>query len=230
MSPSAPPGFVVGLAAEARLLARALGSSCRIACAGADPERAREGAARLLAEGAGALISFGLAGGLDPALAPGDLVLPERVVAPGGEAIATDDDWRARWSAAATTAGLPTTGGTLIDSAGIVTTVADKEALHRSSGAVAADMESYAVAAAAAESGVPFAAVRAVADPAGRSLPSSVIGLIGPDGMPDIDRLILRLCVRPWECPALFRLRRDADAALASLGCLVRGFGADGLV
>jgi adenosylhomocysteine nucleosidase len=224
----APPGFVVGLAIEARVLTRALGPAGRIACAGASAARAREGALRLLAQGAGALISFGIAGGLDPALVPGDLVLPERVVAPGAPAIATDDEWRAKWAAAA--AGLPVAAGTLADSAGIVTGVADKQTLHRSTGAEAADMESYAVGEVAAEAGVPFAAVRAVADPAGRPLPRSVIGIIGPDGLPDIDRLILRLCLRPWEIPALFRLRRDTDAALASLGRLVGGFGPAGLV
>jgi adenosylhomocysteine nucleosidase len=224
------PGFVVGLAIEARVLARALGSAGRIACAGASAARAREGAQRLLSEGAGALISLGIAGGLDPALAPGDLVLPERVVAPGAPAIAVDPARRAEWAAAAVVAGLPVAGGTLTDSTGIVTTVADKETLHRSTGAVAADMESYAVGAVAAEAGVPFAAVRAVADPAGRALPRAVIGIIGPDGMPDIDRLILRLCLRPWDGPALFRLRRDTDAALASLGRLVGGFGSAGLV
>lgn len=233
MSASAPSGFVVGLAVEARVLADALGPSSRIACAGASSERARAGAARLLAEGAGALISFGLAGGLDPALSPGDLVLPERVVArtrSSGPAIAADGVWRAKWAAAAAAAGLSVAGGTLSDSPGVVRTVADKQALRRSTGAVAADMESYAVAAVAAAAGVPFAAVRAVADPAGRPLPSCVTGLIGPDGRTDIDRLILRLCARPWEIPALVRLRRDANAALASLGRLVGGFGPAGLV
>ena len=82
--------FIVGLAAEARVLRRAAGGldpslPGRIACAAAAPERARAGAERLLAEGAGALVSFGIAGGLDPVLMPGDLVLPERVGLPGAE-------------------------------------------------------------------------------------------------------------------------------------------------
>ena len=229
MSLSAPPGFVVGLAIEARLLAEALGPSCRIACAAASAERAREGAGRLLSEGAGALISFGIAGGLAPALAPGDLVLAERIVAPGAHPIATDTRYRSRWAAAATAAGLQYVGGGLLDSAQIVSSVADKRALYLSSGAVATDMESYAVAGVAAEAGVPFAAVRAIADPAGRPLPRSVIGIIGPDGTPRVGRLILRLCMRPWECPALFRLRRDTDAALASLRRLLGSIGPAGL-
>lgn len=229
-----PPGFVVGLAAEARLLAGSLrdgtaGIAPRVACAAADSGRARRGAERLLAGGAVALVSFGIAGGLDPALLPGDLVLAERVAAPGCAPIRTDPDWRARWAAAARAAGLRTVGGDLIESPRVVAGLADKRLLHLTSGAVATDMESYAVAAVAAEAGVPFAAVRAIADPAGRPLPRAAIGIIGPDGSPRVGRLILRLCVRPWECPELFRLRRDTDAALASLGRLAGGLGPAGL-
>ena len=149
---------------------------------------------------------------------------------PSGAAFATDDDLRARWRAAATSAGLSATGGALSASAGMLRTVQDKQALRRASGAVAVDMESHAVAAVADAASVPFAAVRAIADPAHRPLPRAVIGIIRPDGLPDVDRLILRLCARPWEIPTLFRLRRDADAALASLGRLVRGFGAAGFL
>jgi adenosylhomocysteine nucleosidase len=151
-------------------------------------------------------------------------------VAPGGASIGTDTRWRSRWAAAATATGLRSVGGGLLDSAQVVAAVADKRALHVSSGAVAADMESYAVARVAAEAGVPFAAVRAIADPAERPLPRAVIGIIGPDGLPDIDRLILRLCLRPWEGPALFRLRRDTDAAVASLGRLLGSVGPAGLL
>ncbi len=230
MNSSAPAGFVVGLAAEARLLAEALGPAGRIACAGANAARARAGAERLVADGAGALISFGIAGGLDPDLGPGDLVLAERVVAPGAPPIAADPAWRAKWVAAAAAARLRTVGGDLADSTQAVAGVADKRALRAASGAAAADMESYAVACVAAAAGVPFAAVRAVADPAGRALPRAVIDIIGPDGLPDIDRLILRLCLRPWECPALYRLRRDSDAAVASLRRLLGSVGPAGLL
>ena len=67
-----------------------------------------------MSQGAGALVSFGITGGLDPDLAPGELVLPERIAAVGEDDIATDPDLRARWESAATAAGLRTVGGGLL--------------------------------------------------------------------------------------------------------------------
>jgi len=234
VSPPGPPGFVVGLAIEARLLAQAIARQAPsakplIACAAADPARARSGARRLLREGAGVLVSFGIAGGLDPKLAPGDLVLAERITSPDGDTVAADPGLHAAWAAAAEAAGLHHVGGSLLESARILASVAEKRAAHRSSGALAVDMESRAVAGVAAEAVVPFIAVRAIADPAGRPLPRSVIGSIGPDGRPRVGRVLLRVCLRPWETPALLQLRRDTDAALGSLRRLIGGFGPAGL-
>ena len=235
MSSNPPPGFVVGLAIEARLLAQAVARNAPsalppIACAAACAERARAGARRLLSEGAGALVSFGIAGGLDPSLTPGDLVIAERVVSPDGHTIAVDLDLRARWQGAAEAAELRAVGGGLLGTARPLASVADKRACHRSSGAAAVDMESHAVAGIAAEAGVPFVAVRAIADPAGRPLPRAAAGSIGPDGRPRIGHVVLGVCLRPWEVPALLRLRRDTDAALASLRRLIGGLGPAGLV
>ena len=73
-------GIVVGMVAEAVPAAApsaALAAPLRprVFVAGRRPGRAQEGARQLLAEGATALLSFGVAGGLDPALRPGDAVL-----------------------------------------------------------------------------------------------------------------------------------------------------------
>ena len=97
----AHPGFVTGLAIEASVLRRSTAGhdpqiADRITCAGADAARARRLAEDLLAAGARALVSYGVAGGLDPALGPGDVVLPETVVVPGGKALDADAPWRLR--------------------------------------------------------------------------------------------------------------------------------------
>ena len=225
-----PAGYIVGLAIEARLLAKQSPDiEARIACAAADAARARDGARRLLAEGARALVSFGIAGGLDPALRPGDLVLAEQIHSAEGETFACDPDLHARWEAEARAAGLRHSGGILLGSARPITSVAEKWDLHESSGAVAVDMESAAVARVAAGAGIPVLAVRAIADPAERTLPATAVGSIGPDGEPRLGSVLLGLCRRPWEIPALLQLRRDRDAALATLGRLVGGFGPAGL-
>ena len=224
--------FVVGLAAEARVLSRALGGhdpslSQKIACAAADSDRAKAAAERLLGGGAAALISFGIAGGLDPALMPGDLVMAARVGLPDGRWVETAGAWRADWESRANAAGLRTVGGNLVGSPRVVAPTRHKRRLHETAGAVAVDMESHAVALAAEAAGVPFLVIRAIADPAGRSLPSAVIGTIGPDGRERRAHAAARLALRPWQLLAVLHLRQDARAALSALGGLARLLGPD---
>ena len=77
-----PIGVVAGLSAERRCLAAAdRGGHVQVRLSGADAERAA-GAARSLAEqGARLLLSFGLAGGLDPRFGPGTVIVADRVYA-----------------------------------------------------------------------------------------------------------------------------------------------------
>jgi adenosylhomocysteine nucleosidase len=70
--------IVVGLRAEARI-ARALGVP--VAIGGGTAAGAERAARHLVAENTKALISFGLAGGLDPALAAGTILVPHTVIA-----------------------------------------------------------------------------------------------------------------------------------------------------
>ncbi len=223
-------GFVVGLASEARVLTRALGAhdpeaSRRVAVAGADEGQAGECAQRLLAEGAQALVSFGIAGGLDPALRPGDLVVPEAVRLPGGGLIATAPVWRGRWMALARDLGLHCAGGGLAGSPEPVLGIVEKRRLREQAAAAAVDMESHAVAVVASRAKVPFLAVRAISDPAGRALPPFVIGSIGADGRPRLGRLAIRLCFTPWRISGLLRVRKDAAAAHRSLRRLAGALG-----
>ena len=73
-------GFVCGLQSEARCLAAA-GIHERIALSGGRTARAAEVARELLSAGAESLVSIGLAGGLDPRLGPGSVVVADRVLA-----------------------------------------------------------------------------------------------------------------------------------------------------
>ena len=68
---------------------------------------------------------------------------------------------------------MPLTGtGLILGHDTILGTVEQKIAAHRASGALTVDMESHHVARAAAEQGLPFLAIRAVADTAGDVLPA----------------------------------------------------------
>ncbi len=213
---------VTGLAAEAACIERAataLAEADRpsVYCAAASVARARAGAERALAAGAGALMSFGIAGGLAPDLEPGAVVLAEAVVAPGGRRVATDPAWRERFLRRAGSA-LAVSVAPLAGSDRVVASAADKRALFRATGAVAVDMESHGVAAAAEAAGVPLVVLRVVADPAGRAIPWCALGAVDAEGGLRPLTVVRRLLVRPWEGVALVRLAADVRAAMQSLG------------
>ena len=214
-------GVIVGLASEARVLRGC--QSVSVGCSGANAERARTLAASLLDAGCGALVSFGLAGGLDPALASGTLCLPQAVLTPAGIRIPIDANWRARLLACIGRA--DHRAPLLIGRDEPVGSPAEKQALFARSGAAAIDMESHAVAEVARERGVPFLVIRAVADPAERRLPLWLGGVIGADGRPMTRALLAGLARNPADLAALIRLAGDARRGLAGLRRVAAGAG-----
>ena len=205
-------GVVVGLAAEARIAAR-LG--IRVAVGGGTAAGAAR-AAEALVPNVSALISFGLAGGLDPALPPGALLVPSLVLA-DGEQWATDPALCTRLCG-------PTPGALFGDGA-ILATAAAKAAMHARTGAAAVDLESAAVARAAARHGLPFAVLRAVCDPAMRDLPRAALIALDGQGRIGALRVAAAILARPGQIPALIALGRDAARARRALVTRVRAIG-----
>jgi adenosylhomocysteine nucleosidase len=204
-------GVVVGLAAEARIARRL---RWRVAIGGGTAPGAEAAARRLIDGGCDALVSFGLAGGLDPALRPGALVVPSAVILPDGEHRATDPGL-ARLLGGASARAVAGAGA-------IVANREDKRRLHDRTAAAATDLESGAVARVAAEYDVPFAVLRAVCDPAERSLPPATAVALDAHGVIAIWRLLAAIVARPAQLPALLALAADAAAARRALIARVR--------
>ena len=198
-------GVVVGLVAEARI-------ACRlhypVAIGGGDTAGAEAAARRLVAQGATALLSFGLCGGLDPALRPGALFIPEAVL-DGAVRHAASPAVVARFGAV--------TPGVLLGGATIAATAAEKRRLHETTGAAAIDLESGAVARIAAAAGLPFAALRAVCDPADQDLPPAALTALDAKGAIGPVRVLASLARHPAQLPALLVLAGHAAAARRAL-------------
>jgi adenosylhomocysteine nucleosidase len=201
-------GVLTGLAMEARCLR---GLDAVVACSSARAQQARAEALRLVEEGVAGLVSFGLAGALDPALRPGDLVIAEAVILPGGWRLEVDAGWRARLGAASG-AHL----GAVAGSDRLLATAAMKREVRERTGALAVDMESHVVAEAAAAAGLPFAVIRAIGDPAERALPLTALAFVNPQGRIRAGAVI-GILARPLELAALLRLGLETRAALRTL-------------
>jgi adenosylhomocysteine nucleosidase len=205
---------VTGLAAEARIARRA---GLAAAASGGDAARTRAVIARLVADGATALVSFGICGGLDPALQPGCLLLPEGVRDEAGKRWAADRAWHAHIAAALATRGIGARQGDMLGADAIVASPERKAVLRRESGAIAADLESHHVARAAVESGLPFLVLRAVADPAERALPPAALIELDASGRPALAAVLLSLARHPAQLPSLLRVASDTRRALRAL-------------
>ena len=162
------------------------------------------------------VISAGVCGALDPALASGDLVLPESVLGPEGElANVTPGHHRA---AAALAPTAPT--GRLITTREVIATPEAKAALFARTGAVAADMESSVILAAAAAAGLPSLVVRAVSDAAHDALPPELIGLVTPEGRLRVAGAVAFIA-HPAVVPRAIELHRATRHALGKVALLL---------
>jgi adenosylhomocysteine nucleosidase len=198
-------GIVTGLSAEARWLHRA---GFMVQAGGGTPLGAERAAQALVRQGAQGLVSFGLAGGLKPKLAPGAVLVPPAVIE-GARTYICD---YALMEFLGGSTGAPMLAGTKI-----AATAHEKALLYRRSHPVAVDLESGAVARVAAARGLPFAVLRAVADPAERDLPPAAAVALKDDGSLDMAKILASVFRNPRQIPALLNVGRDAKAARAAL-------------
>jgi adenosylhomocysteine nucleosidase len=222
-----PVLIVTGLVQEARIAA---GPGMTVICSSSDPKQLRALLTVFDPATIRGVISFGVAGGLDPTLKSGDVVVATEVLA--GDArwlagLALNDDLI---ESVALGSRRVVRGG-LAGAEQVVAAKACKAALHSETGAVAVDMESHIAAAYAAEAGLPFAALRVIADPASRALPVLARAAIKPNGDIDLRKVLRGVARDPSSLRALVSTGIDFNRALRTLrGC--RGFllGGEGLV
>jgi hopanoid-associated phosphorylase len=162
------------------------------------------------------IISVGLGGALSPDLAVGDWVVAERVI-DGATTWDTDPAWT---KAIAAALGPTTRLGAIAGSNVMVATAQAKDALHKSTGALAVDMESHVAARVATAHGLPFAALRVMSDAADRTLPQAALAGMRPDGGMNLAGVLWALAKAPRQLPALIRTGREADVAFKAMALL----------
>jgi adenosylhomocysteine nucleosidase len=183
---------------------------------GMGPRRAGAAGKNLLGHGATALLSWGSAGGLVPALSPGSLVLPGKVIGIDESSYSTDPAWHRRLLDRLKDS-LDLHQGSLAESVTALKSPAEKRSLFERTGAIAVDMESGAVAKVAREAGVPFMAVRAIADPASMAIPQSPLGAVDAFGELRLPTLLNGLIKHPAEVFDMIRLGWNFRAARVTL-------------
>ena len=212
---SAPILVVTGLSREAACLGG--GAGVIPLCSGDDVRLLHAALLDLAEVEFSAVVSFGLAGGLDPALRPGDVAVGTTATS-DGEHFRAHPALRKVLLNGFSGAGVAAREGAVAGVDAAVLTVAGKTALRGRSGGVAVDMESHLAGAFARRRGLPFAIVRAIGDPAARALPPLATKAIRPDGGVDVAGVLRELACAPAQIGDLIRAGLDARAAFATLG------------
>lgn len=165
-----------------------------IAAAGLPPPEAGEGCRWV--------IMAGLAGGLDPALEIGEIVVE-----------GSPEALRPR---------LYCRRGRMHTANEIVAVPADKAALFRSTKALAVEMENARVRRWADQAGLSFIGIRAISDRADQTLAPAILRLVDDRGRPRAAKMAAALVRQPSLAPALVRVGRDSNRAARALGPAVR--------
>ena len=217
-------GIVAALTAEARAVCPRiqrqdepvlLQDGTLLSVSGIGELAAARAALSLIGAGAKALVSFGLAGGLDPTLTAGTIFLPSEVMDAQHQVLPTWNGWRERVGQALASSA-PMVAGKLLSSPKALTAVRDKALIFQATGAAAVDMESMAVARAAASCALPFLAVRVIVDTAYDALPPALIEATDA-GQLRVGRLIGWLACAPTNIVSLMRLARRYQIASRAL-------------
>ncbi len=188
--------------------------------AGVGRQAATQAIQRLLEQGVTHLMSWGVAGGLQPGLTSASILLPTTIKA-DKQQFFVDADWHNALLQQLT--GLfKVHQGSIANSDKVLSDISDKQGLYAASQALAVDMESAAIARAADQQGLPFVVLRVVADPAELGLPSALLQSLNRNGQVNIARLLLNLLLRPWQCLIFMRIARSSYQALLILKLLAK--------
>ena len=162
------------------------------------------------------VVSWGVCGGLDPRLRPGDLIFGAEVVS-NGRVVRTDEAVTSSLAQRLGNAGARVFVERVAFSDAPIATAAAKAELRRATGAAGVDMESLIAGQFALEHRIRFAILRAVADPAQRDLPPLALKAVNSDGGVDAAAIIKELIRSPSQFAGLRALAADSRAAFQAL-------------
>ena len=188
---------------------------------GAGPDRAGASLTALLEISRSQIDSVlfvGVAGGVEPSLETGDLLLADRYALQNGaaqgagQAIRPDTQMLQTARQAALDLSLPVFDGGSLTVDHLVAEPEERQELLTQYQIQSVNMEDYRAAEAAQKAGVPFLSVRVVLDTASQRLPGYLPGLAKSPY-----KVLTNVLLQPWRIPTMLRLKRQLQLCQAVL-------------
>ncbi len=174
------------------------------------------------------VLSVGLAGGLEPGVTVGDVVICTHVDheshrhSDSAQSIYANQSLLDAALQTAAASGLSVRTGTSLTVDEAAWGPAEKAAHHAWKSHDIVEMESFWIAAAASKRGLPFAAVRSISDASVDTLPN--IGAMRPDGTLDQQKFLAYLQEHPETGPQLSAIAQNSRLALTNLAAFLEAF------
>ena len=210
MQPLATVLCISGLAVEAKV-ARAAGFSVLVGAG--DRDRTATLVLKAAAQ-TNCLVSFGIAGGLEPELEAGTVIVSGEVISEGCHWV-VESQFMRRLSNFAQSIGA--IRGPVLGATSILATRTEKKQAWATTRALAVDLESEIVARTATALGIPFIVLRSIADTARRDLPPASLIPLSADGKPDLLGVLAAVLRRPFQVAGMIGLARETGIALSAL-------------
>jgi adenosylhomocysteine nucleosidase len=203
-----------------------------VAISGAGARNAARTTADLLGahrEGVPFLLICGFAGGLQESLAPGAIVVADRVLDATGAfdpdiSIYRPDSALLRAAESVRLSESSVRVGSLITRERVLITPTEKRACAAETQAIAVDMETAGAAHVAQACNIPWLAVRVVTDGVDYAMPLDFNALADADGHVDRGRVARAVLTHPWKIPALIRLGKNSSLATRNLAMFLKTF------
>lgn len=188
---------------------------------GVGPERAGASLTALLERSrpqVDGVLVVGVAGGVEPSLETGDLLLADRYALQNGaaqgagQAIKPDTQMLQTAQQAALDLSVPVFDGGSLTVDHLVAEPEERQKLLTQYQIQSVNMEDYRAAEAAQKAGVPFLSVRVVLDTASQRLPGYLPGLAKSRY-----KVVTNVLLQPWRIPTMLRLKRQLQLCQAVL-------------
>jgi adenosylhomocysteine nucleosidase len=171
----------------------------------------------LLKHGVEGFISFGTAGALCDGIKAGDIVIPKNIVDANGAIHSVSSSWQEHLLQSLAKCRAAIHEGDLLTANTVISGPAEKNRLHNKSKAIAVDMESAQICAAATTANMPTVALRFIVDDASMTIHDAILKNTDAYGHLGFPALLLSIAKQPLLIGELIKLGRAFSAAKHSM-------------